>query len=42
MILILLISDLRERLELMKISLSEKTAQRNSLKDNSDIPVFRD
>ena len=35
----IVISDLRERLELMKISLSEKTAQRNSLKDNSDIPV---
>ncbi|MDC0089364.1 AAA family ATPase [Gammaproteobacteria bacterium] len=34
------ISDLRERLELMKISLSEKTAQRNSLKDNSDIPIL--
>ena len=36
----IVISDLRERLELMKISLSEKTAQRNSLKDNSDIPVL--
>ncbi len=35
----LVISDLRERLELMKISLSEKTAQRNSLKENSDLPV---
>ena len=35
----IVISDLRERLELMKISLSEKTAQRNSLKDNSDMPV---
>ena len=34
------ISDLREGLELMKISLSEKTAQRNSLKDNSDIPIL--
>ena len=36
----IVISDLRERLELMKISLSEKTAQRNSLKDNSDIPIL--
>ena len=36
----IVISDLRERLELMKISLSEKTAQRNSLKDNSDIPTL--
>ena len=35
----IVISDLRERLELMKISLSEKTAQRNSLKENSDLPV---
>ena len=33
------ISGLRERLESMKISLSQKTAQRNSLKENSDIPV---
>jgi chromosome segregation protein len=36
----IIISDLRERLESMKISLSQKTAQRNSLKDNSDIPVL--
>jgi chromosome segregation ATPase len=35
----IIISDLRERLEAMKISLSQKTAQRNSLKDNSDMPV---
>jgi len=35
----IIISDLRERLETMKISLSQKTAQRNSLKDNSEIPV---
>ena len=33
------ISGLREKLESMKISLSQKTAQRNSLKENSDIPV---
>ena len=33
----IIISDLRERLEAMKISLSQKTAQRNSLKDNSDM-----
>ena len=33
------ISGLRERLESMKISLSQKTAQRNSLKENSDIPI---
>ena len=36
----IIISDLRERLESMKISLSQKTAQRNSLKDNSDMPVL--
>ena len=36
----IIISDLREKLESMKISLSQKTAQRNSLKDNSDIPVL--
>ena len=35
----IIISDLRERLESMKISLSQKTAQRNSLKENSDMPV---
>ena len=35
----IIISDLREKLEIMKISLSEKTAQRNSLKENSDIPL---
>ncbi|MBT3548465.1 MAG: AAA family ATPase [Gammaproteobacteria bacterium] len=35
----IIISDLREKLEIMKISLSEKTAQRNSLKENSDMPV---
>ena len=40
MILILLLIRLRERLESMKISLSQKTAQRNSLKENSDIPVL--
>ena len=33
------ISGLREKLESMKISLSQKTAQRNSLKENSDIPI---
>lgn len=35
----IMISDLREKLEIMKISLSEKTAKRNSLKENSDIPI---
>ena len=35
----IMISDLREKLEIMKISLSEKTAKRNSLKENSDIPT---
>ena len=33
------ISDIRELLEKNKISLSEKTAQRNSLKDNAEIPI---
>ena len=35
----IMLSDLREKLEIMKISLSEKTAKRNSLKENSDIPI---
>ena len=34
-----IISDIRELLEKNKISLSEKTAQRNSLKDNAEIPI---
>ena len=34
------ISDIRELLEKNKISLSEKTAQRNSLKDNAEIPIM--
>jgi len=34
-----IISDIRELIEKNKISLSEKTAQRNSLKDNSEIPI---
>ena len=33
------ISDIRELLENNKILLSEKTAQRNALKDNAEIPV---
>ncbi len=33
------ISNLREKLESIKISSGEKTAQRNALKDNSDIPI---
>ena len=33
------ISDVREVLEKNKISLGEKTAQRNSLKDNAEIPI---
>ncbi len=33
------ISDVREALETNKILLGEKTAQRNSLKDNSEIPI---
>ena len=33
------ISSLREKLELIKISSGEKTAQRNSLKENSEIPL---
>ena len=33
------ISDIRELLEKNKISLGEKTAQRNSLKDNAEIPI---
>ncbi len=35
----IIISDIRELLEKNKISLSEKTAQRNSLKDNAEIPT---
>ncbi len=35
----IIISDIRELLEKNKISLSEKTAQRNSLKDNTEIPT---
>ena len=35
----LIISEIREKLESEKISLSEKTAQRDSLKDNSEIPI---
>lgn len=34
------ISNLREKLESIKISLGEKTAQRNALKDNSDMPIY--
>mgnify|MGYP007000413313 len=34
------IFDIRELLEKNKISLSEKTAQRNSLKDNTEIPIM--
>ena len=34
-----IISDIRELLENNKILLSEKTAQRNALKDNAEIPV---
>ena len=34
------ISDIRELLEKNKISLSEKTAQRNSIKDNAEIPIM--
>ena len=33
------ISNLREKLESIKISLGEKTAQRNALKENSDMPI---
>ena len=33
------ISNLREKLESIKISSGEKTAQRNSLKENSEIPL---
>ena len=35
-----IISDIRELIEKNKISLSEKTAQRNSLKDNTEIPIM--
>ncbi len=35
----LVISDIGEELQSMKILLSEKTAQRDSLKDNSEIPI---
>ena len=35
----IVISEIRELLEKNKISLSEKTAQRNALKENSEIPI---
>lgn len=35
-----IITDIREHLEKNKILLSEKTAQRNSLKDNTEIPII--
>tara|TARA_B100000035_G_scaffold148025_1_gene126204 strand:+ start:3810 stop:6644 length:2835 start_codon:yes stop_codon:yes gene_type:complete len=35
----IVISEIRELLEKNKISLSEKTAQRNALKENAEIPV---